>query len=150
MTGWHRRTTGVSGMPDRPSFLLSLFLLAGAPAQPPTAFIKTTNVAGITAALQMGRGVIELPAGTVVIQHELRIPDGAADIEIRGDPSGSTLKAAPDFKGRAVIASMGSTNLRLTGFRIDGTRAALQAPVYLPPSDIPFARYYSNNGILVV
>ncbi len=137
-------------MPDSPSFLLSLFLLAGGPAQPPTAFIKTTNVAGITAALQMGRGVIELPAGTVVIPRELVIPDHAGDIEIRGDPSGSTLKVAADFKGRAVIASMGATNLRFTGFRIDGTRSSLQAPVYLPPSDLPFARYYFNNGLLVV
>jgi hypothetical protein len=137
-------------MPDGRSFVLSLFLLAAGPAQPPTAFIKTRNVVEIAAALRAGRGVIELPAGTVVIQRELLIPDRASDLEIRGDPSGSTLKAAADFKGRAVIASMGATNLRFTGFRIDGTRGALQAPVYLPPSDIPFARYYTNNGILIV
>jgi Right handed beta helix region len=137
-------------MPDRSTFLLALFLLAGSLAQPPAAFIKTTNVAGITAALKIGRGVIELPAGTIAIHRELVIPDRAGDIEIRGHPSGSTLKAAADFKGRAVITSTGATNLRFNGFRIDGTRAALQAPVYLPPSDIPFARYYFNNGIRIV
>src|ERR1017187_6250205 len=76
-------------------------------------------------------------------------PEGAQSLEIRGNPSGSTLQAAPDFEGRAMIYSKGATDLRLTGFRIEGHRAALQKPIGLPPSDIPFARYYRLNGIVI-
>jgi hypothetical protein len=94
-------------------------------------------------------GVIELPAGTLVLHHEITLPEGAHNLEIRGNPSGSTLRAAADFQGRALIYSKNATDLRLAGFRIDGNRAALARPIGLPPSDVPFARYYRNNGILV-
>jgi len=94
-------------------------------------------------------GVIELPAGTLILHNEITLPENARNLEIRGNPSGSTLRAAADFQGRAVIYSKGATGLRLTGFRIDGNRAALEKPIGLPPSDVPFARYYRNNGILV-
>jgi hypothetical protein len=94
-------------------------------------------------------GVVELPAGTLILHRELTLPEGTHNLEIRGNPSGSTLRAAADFEGRAMIYSKGATDLRLTGFRIEGQRAALQKPIGLPPSDIPFARYYRNNGILV-
>ena len=93
-------------------------------------------------------GIVELPAGTLVLHREITLPEGAQSLEIRGNPSGSTLEAAPDFQGRAMIYSKGATDLRLTGFRIEGRRA-LQKPIGLPPSDIPFARYYRNNGIVV-
>lgn len=93
-------------------------------------------------------GILELPAGTIILHHQITLPAGAHNLEIRGSPSGSTLQAAPDFEGRAVIYSNGATDLRLTGFRIQGLRAA-QQPIGLPPSDIPFAAYYHNNGILV-
>jgi hypothetical protein len=94
-------------------------------------------------------GVVELPAGTLVLHHEITLPEGARDLEIRGSPSGSTLKAAADFQGRAVIYSKGATGLRLTGFRIEGNRTALPKPVGLPPSDVPFVRYYRDNGIVI-
>ena len=92
-------------------------------------------------------GVIELPAGTLIVHHELAIPEGARDLEIRGNPSGTTLQAAPDFEGQAIIYAKGATDLRLAGFRIEGRRAAIQKPIGLPAGDMAFARYYRNNGI---
>jgi parallel beta-helix repeat protein len=94
-------------------------------------------------------GVIELPAGTVILHRELIVPEGAHNLEIRGNPSGSTLQAAPDFEGRALIYSKGAADLRLAGFRIEGNRAAPRKPIGLPVADTPFARYYRDNGIVV-
>jgi hypothetical protein len=94
-------------------------------------------------------GIVELPAGTLILHRELTLPEGAQNLEIRGNPSGSTLEAAPDFQGRAIIYSKGATDLQLTGFRIEGHRAALEKPIGLPVSDVPFALYYRNNGIVV-
>ena len=111
--------------------------------------LKISGAQQLAEAVKKGTGVIELPAGTTVLTGELRIPDGAHDLELRGHPAGSTLKAAAGFKGRALIVAKGAMNLRLTGFQIDGNRAALDARIGLPPSDVPFSRYYSNNGILI-
>jgi len=120
--------------PLRPPLFFALLLLTNC-AHPPD-FSRRT-------------GVIELPAGTLVLHRELTLPEAAHNLEIRGNPSGSTLRAAADFQGRALIYSKGATDLRLTGFRIDGNRAALEKPIGLPPSDVPFAHYYPNNGILI-
>ncbi len=79
----------------------------------------------------------------------MTLPDGAHDLEIRGHAGGSTLRAAADFQGRALIYSRGARNLKLTGFRIEGDRTALEQPEGLPTNDTPFARYYRNNGIVV-
>ena len=108
-----------------------------------------SHEADLAQALEAGTGTVDLPAGTLLLHRELLIPDGARNLEIRGNAAGSTLKAADDFKGRALIVSKGATGLRLTGFHIDCNRAVLQTPIGLPPSDVPFARYYRNNGILV-
>ena len=94
-------------------------------------------------------GLVVLPAGTIVLHHELTIPEHAFHLEIRGDASGTTLRAAADFDGRALIYANGANGLRLSGFRIDGNRAALAKPIGLPTSDTAFARYYRNNGIVV-
>jgi hypothetical protein len=99
--------------------------------------------------LSQRTGVVELPAGTLILRHELTLPEGARNLEIRGNPSGSTLRAAADFQGRAIIYSNGARGLRLTGFRIEGNRAALRKPIGLPQPDTPFARFYRDNGILV-
>src|SRR5712692_5859408 len=114
-----------------------------------TAVTRTVSETEFRAALASGVGTIELPRGVLVIHSALEIPDRANDLEIRGHPSGSTLRAGDDFKGRAVLVARAASNLRLTGFEIDGNRDKLASPIYLPPSDVPFARYYSNNGILL-
>ena len=128
------RTSRSARVLQDPLLALSLLLLTNC-AHPPD-FSRRT-------------GLIELPAGTLVLHRELTLPEGAHNLEIRGNPSGSTLRAAADFQGRALIYSKNATDLRLTGFRIDGNRAALEKPIGLPPSDVSFARYYRNNGILV-
>jgi hypothetical protein len=115
--------------------LLCLLLLAGCAPRPPD-FTRRT-------------GTIQLPPGRLVLHRELVIPEGAHDLEVRGHPSGSTLAAASDFQGRALICSQGATRLRLTGFRIEGNRAALQKLIGLPATDTPFARFYQDNGILI-
>ena len=128
------RTSRSARVSQDPLLALALLLLTAC-ARPPD-FNRRT-------------GVIELPAGTLILHREIVLPEGARHLEIRGNPSGSTLRAAADFEGRALIYSKGASDLRLTGFRIDGHRTALEKPIGLPPSDVPFARYYRNNGILV-
>jgi hypothetical protein len=105
--------------------------------------------ADLAKALEAGTGTVELPAGKLVLHRELVIPEGARNLEIRGNPAGSTLQAAGDFKGRALIVSKGAIDLRFTGFRLEGNRVARQTGTALPPSDVSFARYYRNNGILI-
>ena len=105
--------------------------------------------ADLARALEQSTGTVDLPAGTLVLHREIVIPEGVRKLEIRGNPAGSTLRAADDFKGRALIVSRGATDLRLTGFRIEGNRVARQTGTALPPSDVSFARYYRNNGILI-
>jgi hypothetical protein len=120
------------------------------PLRPP-AFVLILLLTNCTRPPDFSRqnGIIELPAGTLLLHREITLPEGAHNLEIRGNPSGSTLRAAADFQGRALLYSKGAIDLRLTGFRIEGNRAALEKPIGLPPSDVPFARYYRNNGILV-
>ena len=122
----------------RAAVAIFTFCVCGLTAEPPRLpdFSKRT-------------GVIELPAGTIVLHRELTLSEAAHDLEIRGNPAGSTLQAAPDFQGRALIYSKGATDLRFTGFHIEGNRTASPKAVGLPEADTPFAHYYRNNGIVV-
>ena len=92
--------------------------------------------------------MVELPAGALEITEELLIPAGSRDLEVRGAPCGTVLRASASFRGRAVIRCERSERVTLRGFTIDGNRAALEQPFSLPPSNITFARFYRNNGIL--
>jgi hypothetical protein len=84
-----------------------------------------------------------LPGGVVVLHSELVVPAGT---ELRG--AGSTiLRAAPDFRGRALVVCAGP-GIRLSDFQVDGNRAALEQPMGLPPYDRPFVEFTPNNGIL--
>lgn len=89
--------------------------------------------------------VVELEPGTVEISQPLVVE--GSNVEVRG--RGTVLRAAADFEGRALIECRGARNVRLHDFTIDGNRAALERPAELPPYDVPFARFTSNNGILV-
>jgi len=89
--------------------------------------------------------VIELPTGVVDLHEPIAI-DGS-HLLVRGN--GTVLRAAPGFRGRALLLCRGCRHTRFTGFTVDGNRAALAAPAGLPPSDIPFARFTPANGILV-
>jgi hypothetical protein len=94
-------------------------------------------------------GRVVLPAGIVSVAAEIRVPDGAHDLVIEANPRGTTLRAAPGFKGRAIIVCERARNVQMVGFAIDGARQSITTRVGLPPSDVPFARFYQNNGILV-
>src|SRR5689334_16259719 len=94
-------------------------------------------------------GRVVLPAGTTPVAEEIRVPDGAHDLVIAAHPRGTTLRAAPGFKGRAIIVCERARNIQMIGFAIDGARQSTPARVGLPPSDVPFVRFYRNNGILV-
>ena len=91
--------------------------------------------------------VVALPAGVVEIHAELAV-EGPARVE--GAPGGTTLRAAADFHGRALVVVHGP-DVTLSGFAIDGNRAALEAGrprTGLPPSNRAFAQFTTANGIL--
>ena len=95
-----------------------------------------------------GRGRIVLPAGVTEVSAELAVPAGARDVEVVGAPGGSLLRASNSFRGRAILRVEGASNVRLSGFSIDGNRAGLEKRSGLPPSDTPFSRFTEANGIL--
>jgi hypothetical protein len=91
--------------------------------------------------------VIALPAGVVEIHSELLV-EGPALVE--GSARGTTLRAAADFHGRALVVVRGR-GVTLSGFSIDGNRAALETGgtrTGLPPSDRTFAQFTAANAIL--
>ncbi len=90
------------------------------------------------------RRVLQLPAGEILVHSELTVD---ANIELRGAPTGSLLRAAPDFSGRALVVVRGA-GVRLRNFTLDGNRDALEIRAGLPGSDTSFARFTRDNGIL--
>ncbi len=104
--------------------------------------------AAVREALRSGHGRVTLPAGEIQINSELVIPAGTHDLEVQGATAGTVLRAASGFHGRAVIHCERGERIRLSGFTIDGNRPALEQAASLPPSNIAFARFYRNNGIL--
>ncbi len=93
-------------------------------------------------------GVMELPAGVVEVQAEIRTPPGAHDLEIRGARAGTVLRARAGFDGRALLVCESGRNIRFTGFTVDGNRAALEKRAGLPPYNVPFVRFTRANGVL--
>jgi Right handed beta helix region len=87
---------------------------------------------------------VQLPPGVSELHAEMVLEEGA---EVRGSSSGSVLRAAPDFRGRALLIVRGN-HVRLLGFTVDGNRAALEVRTELPAYDVPFARFTSGNGVL--
>ncbi len=118
-------------------FLLALFLLLASPEQQ------------IRQAVRAGTGVVQLPPGIVEISSEIELPAEARDLEIRGAGSGSTLRAGDRFHGRAIFSARRGKNLRFANFTIDGNREKLARPAGLPPSDVTFSRFTTNNGLLL-
>jgi Right handed beta helix region len=87
---------------------------------------------------------VQLAPGTVEVHAEMVLEDGA---EVRGAASGSVLRAAADFHGRAMIVVRGN-HVLLHDFAVDGNREKLEARLGLPGSDVPFARFTPGNGVL--
>jgi hypothetical protein len=89
--------------------------------------------------------VITLKPGITQVSAEYLVRQG--DI-LRGAPSGSTLKASPEFKGRAVVVL--ESDATVENLNIDGNRAKLSRPLPIAPYDRTFSSFYPINGILSV
>ena len=92
-------------------------------------------------------GTVRLPPGVTEISSEIKIPDGAHDLMIIGDHT--TLHAAANFTGRAMLSCHHCRRITFRSFALDGNRAAIEKPTPLPPSDQSFASFFSDNGILI-
>lgn len=88
--------------------------------------------------------VMLLPAGVVEVHAEIVVPGGT---EVRGVSGRTVLRAANDFRGRAVLVVQGD-DVRMRDFTIEGNRDALEERAGLPPYDTPFARFTRGNGVL--
>lgn len=92
-------------------------------------------------------GLIQLPSGQIVLHDELVTSPGAQDLEIAG--SDTTLRAAPDFKGRALLVIDRAENVQVHHITFDGNRDNLAAPpLEMAPPENAFRVWYPNNGIL--
>lgn len=112
--------------------------------------LQPTAADAFQSALAAAAGEITLPAGRIVIDQPLTIPPGARDLVIRGHEDGSTVEMSPAFLGKAAIVARDVSNLKLSGFTIAGHRGMPRpSDVYLPPSDVTFADFYDDNGIVI-
>ena len=102
---------------------------------------------GVRALLAQSTGIVTLPSGRIEIHSEIRLPDGAHDLKIEGHQT--ILYAAADFQGRALLTCRRCRNLTVRNLSIDGNRSALEKPVPLAPTDVPFSRFYRTNGIVI-
>lgn len=94
-------------------------------------------------------GTVHLPRGVTEISSEIRLPEGAHDLKIIGELHDSTLRAAANFHGRAMLSCRGCRNIELRNFAIDGNRDAVGKAWPLPPAERSFAGFVPDNGILI-
>jgi parallel beta-helix repeat protein len=92
-------------------------------------------------------GIIRLPKGTVEISSELILAPGAHDLEIVGNET--RLKAADNFKGRAILVLENVERIHLHYLEIDGNRDKLTKPLEMAPPENAFRVWYPDNGVLV-
>jgi parallel beta-helix repeat protein len=118
--------------------VLSLLLLAGCGTSPEAQLRKTLA--------SQTTGVIHLPPGEIEIHSELTLAPGAHDLEIAG--SGTRLKAADSFRGRAVLVLENAERIHLHDFMLDGNRGKLAKLLDMAPPENAFRVWYPNNGIL--
>ncbi len=87
--------------------------------------------------------VVTLPAGTLVVSGETRVPAG---FTLQGHARGTVLRASAKFSGRAVLVA--ESGVTISGLEIDGNRAALERPVDIAPYDRTFVSFYDRNGVI--
>lgn len=92
-------------------------------------------------------GIIRLPRGTIEVSSELTLAPGAHDLEIAGNET--RLKAADNFKGRAVLVLENAGRIHLHDLEIEGNRAKLAKPLEMAPPENAFQVWYPDNGLLV-
>src|SRR5262249_35575784 len=68
-------------------------------------------------------------------------------VEISGKDT--ILRAASDFRGRAILSCKSGSHIRFRDLTIDGNRGAIEQRAGLPDSSTPFRRFTTNNGILI-
>jgi hypothetical protein len=90
-------------------------------------------------------GVIQLPAGVIDVSSELQLAPGAHDLQIVG--SGTVLRAADGFHGRAIIVGDSVRHIALRNISIQGNRRALLKPLEMAPPENAFRVYYQDNGV---
>ena len=131
-------------MDQGPIAFLTVVVLAGSAltgcSQSPEARIRATLASQTT-------GVIRLPPGEIEISSELTLAPGAHDLEIVG--TGTRLKAADNFKGRAILVLEKAERIHLHDFMLDGNRGRLTKPLEMAPPENAFRVWYPNNGVLV-
>jgi parallel beta-helix repeat protein len=118
--------------------LLAVLLLAGC-GGPPEARLRKTLASQTT-------GVIRLPRGELEISSELMLAPSAHDLEIVGNET--RLKAADNFKGRALLVLENVERIHLHDFAIDGNRDKLAKPLDMAPPENAFRVWYPDNGVL--
>jgi hypothetical protein len=104
--------------------------------------------AGLRKALASARGVFTLPPGVTTLKHGIVI-ENSDSLTVQGAPTGSTLRAADNFYGTALLTFRHAHNLSLTNFTVDGNRARVARPHGLPPSNFTFAMFEMGNGIAI-
>jgi hypothetical protein len=112
----------------------------------PLLLTAATPEAQLRSALEAKTGAVIMPAGVIEISREIVLSTGAHDLDIGG--SGTTIRAASTFRGRALIVIPAGKNIRLHDLSLDGNRDAIARPLGLPPSESMFSRFMPDNGIL--
>jgi ubiquinone/menaquinone biosynthesis C-methylase UbiE len=105
-----------------------------------------TPEAQLRKALETKTGAVTLPAGEIMLAREILLPADAHDLEIHG--SGTTIKAAEGFRGRALIVLQGGRNIRIHDLVLDGNRDAVGRMLTLPPAGTMYSRVLPGNGIV--
>lgn len=88
--------------------------------------------------------VVQLPHGVIELHSEMVVESGS---QVIGAASGSVLRAARDFHGRALLVVRGD-HVLLRDFAVDGNRAELEVRAGLPGYDVSFAHFTQSNGVL--
>ena len=127
--------------------LLLVTLMAGCGRQKNTLAPQQKELA-LRALFQQSTGVVELPAGAVEISTPLEVPAHAKRLEIRGSPSGSLIRAAPSFTGRALIHIRSGADVRIFSVTLAGNRDTREKRLGIPPSDAAFSQFYEDNGLV--
>lgn len=103
----------------------------------------------LTWAASLAAKEITLKPGITELDEPMVIAPDADGVHLLGHAQGSTLKASPRFKGRALLIATGHTHLTIERVKFDGNRATLAQPFPIAPYDKAFADFYPLNGILV-
>ncbi|HWB86880.1 MAG TPA: right-handed parallel beta-helix repeat-containing protein [Bryobacteraceae bacterium] len=112
------------------------------------AVIEAQNEQQIQAAVERSGVIVELPPGITILHKSLRVPRGVHHLVIHGHAHGSVLRMAAEARDKALIWVDSAADVRLRGFTLEGNRQSLTTNRYLPPSNVTFANFYDDNGIL--